>query len=116
MTSPEEPELPVPAERKTAASLQNDATLVLVLGLTSIFFGPLGPFAFYLGRKYVAKCRRLDIEPDQGAVVGMYIGLVTGILFAVILLMCGGYIVFMLLFFVLWFVVMFVAVFGIAFL
>jgi len=116
MSSPEEPQLPVPIERKTLATLKNDATLVLVLGLTSIFFGLLGPFAFYLGRKYVAKCRKLDVEPDQGAVVGMYVGLVTGILFAIILLMCGGYMVVMLLFCVLWFVMMFVAAFGVAFL
>jgi hypothetical protein len=102
----------VPGHRLTKAELDNDATLVLVLGIASIFFGLIGPVAFYLGRKYVGRCKEQDLAPESGAVVGMYIGLVTGILTALMVLLCGAWFLFVVLWFVLWFVFVFIAMFG----
>lgn len=106
----------VPGDQLTKAELDNDATLVLVLGISSIFFGLIGPVAFFLGRKYVSRCKEQDLTPEQGAVVGMYIGLVTGILSGLMLLLCGAWFLFFVLFVVLWFGFAFVAMFGVAFL
>ena len=103
MTSPEEPELPVPLDSRALSQLNNDATLVLVLGIISLFVGLTGPIAFYLGRNYEARCKELGVEPEQGAVVGMYIGLVMGILSAVVIVCMGAWFVFMAMFMILWF-------------
>ena len=111
MTDSEEDGSDGGGQQLTKAELDNDANLVLMLGLGSILFGLIGPVAFHLGRKYVNRCKEQDIEPESGAVAGMYFGLVTGIITALLaLLACAGF-AFFLLVIVLPFVLAFVSMF-----
>jgi len=56
-------------------------TTILLLGLFGFFFGPLGGFAWWYGKRYRDACSDENLPPDQNAVVGMYLGMISFLMF-----------------------------------
>ncbi len=109
---PTDAQSPAPAARASTyasegygqpAGTQTPMTIV-VLGICGFLFGPLGGFAWYYGKQYLDACRDENLRPDPNAQVGMYLGIITFLLFCIGIGMA-------LLMVVMW-VVMFVVFFG----
>ena len=69
--------------------------VVFVLGLLGLLACQIfGPIAWFMGNKYLAECRELDIEPDGMATAGRILGIVSTVLMILGFIFIVLYIVF----------------------
>jgi hypothetical protein len=56
-------------------------TTILLFGILGFFFAPLGGIAWWYGKQYITACADENLAPDQSAVVGMYLGMISFLIF-----------------------------------
>lgn len=80
---PGTPNASPPATQPVQPEGTQSPTTILLLGILGFFFGPLGGFAWWYGKRYLDACSDENLSPDQNAVVGMYLGMISFLIFCV---------------------------------